>query len=229
MKTHIERSTKIVQSARTMQISGIFDLPPNEKSNLSWVVDLPIEDRAWNIGLIVGPSGCGKSTIAREMFGDNLVSGFHWPEEKAIVDGFPKTMMAKDVTLLLSSVGFSSPPAWLRPFHVLSNGEQFRVTMARAIAEMPELAVLDEFTSVVDRQVAKIGSAAIAKTVRRRGAKLIAVTCHYDVEEWLDPDWVYLPAEGASRTAKDRHRNPPRSSLSLAPIRAASLSDGRSQ
>jgi hypothetical protein len=55
---------------------------------------------------------------------------------------------------------------------------------------------MDEFTSVVDRTVARIGSAALAKTVRQRQQRFIAVTCHEDVEEWLQPDWVFRPAEG---------------------------------
>ena len=83
----------------------------------------------------------------------------------------------------------------MRPFHVLSNGEQFRVGLARLLAELPELAVVDEFTSVVDRTVAQLGSTALAKTVRRRGGKFVAVSCHEDIEEWLQPDWVYRPAE----------------------------------
>ena len=94
----------------------------------------------------------------------------------------------------MSSVGSSSPPSWLRPFRVLSNGEQFRVTIARALAEQPELLVFDEFTSVVDRNVAKVASAAIAKAVRRRKQKFIAVSCHHDIIEWLQPDWIYEPA-----------------------------------
>src|SRR5690606_16358303 len=102
--------------------------------------------------------------------------------------------------------GFSSPPAWLRPFHVLSNGEQFRVTMARALAESVGLVVVDEFTSVVDRTVAQIGSAAIAKAVRRRGGRFIAVACHYDIADWLEPDWIYEPH--TARFARDRLRRP---------------------
>ena len=43
----------------------------------------------------------------------------------------------------------------------------------------------DEFTSVIDRTVAQIGSSAIAKTVRKRKQKFVAVSCHYDIEEWL--------------------------------------------
>src|SRR5262249_45700295 len=100
----------------------------------------------------------------------------------------------REITELLSSVGFSSPPSWLRPFRCLSNGEQFRVTIARELAESPELAVVDEFTSVVDRTVARIGSAAIAATIRRTGRRFVAVSCHFDVIDWLQPDWTYDPS-----------------------------------
>ncbi len=52
--------------------------------------------------------------------------------------------------------------------------------------------VFDEFTSVVDREVAKVGSYAVSKAVRRQpGKQFIAVTCHYDVVDWLEPDWVF--------------------------------------
>jgi hypothetical protein len=70
------------------------------------------------------------------------------------------------------------------------------VQLALALTRRDELVVLDEYTSVVDRTVAQIGSAAVAKVVRRRGQQLIAVTCHADVIDWLQPDWVYHPAEG---------------------------------
>ena len=99
-------------------------------------------------------------------------------------------MTIHEITGLLSSVGFSSPPSWTKPYHVLSNGEKFRVDVARTLAEKPELAVIDEFTSVVDRTVAQIGSSAIAKAVRQTGRRLVAVSCHSDIIEWLCPDWV---------------------------------------
>ena len=56
---------------------------------------------------------------------------------------------------------------------------------------MARVAVMDEFTSVVDRTVAKVGSAAIAKAVRGRpGRKFVAISCHNDIRDWLEPDWV---------------------------------------
>lgn len=192
MKFSIERASDVKQTARVLQMSGIFDVPPAKQSAVNWEVDFDLPDE-WNIGLIVGPSGCGKSTIAREVFPGLVDEKYEWPVDRSILDGFPKEMTIKEITSLLSSVGFSSPPAWLRPYHVLSNGEQFRVHMARTLAERPGLAVCDEFTSVVDRQVAKVGSAAIQKTVRKRNQKFVAVSCHYDILDWLEPDWIFEP------------------------------------
>lgn len=188
------KSIDIVRTPRVMQLEGLFDLPPARRSELAWSAELPLEERDWQIGLIAGPSGCGKTTLASELFPEALAKQFDWPRDRSIVDAFPKGMSIRDITGLLSSVGFSSPPSWLRPFHALSNGEQFRVTIARILAESPELAVVDEFSSVVDRTVAQIGSAAIAATVRRTGRRFVAVSCHFDVIDWLQPDWIYDPS-----------------------------------
>lgn len=189
---NILRDSTIVRTPRVMQMEGMFDVPPSQRSAEQWTVDLSLPD-AWNVGLIVGPSGSGKTTVARELFGSAIAESWQWPHDKSLLDGFSAGMSIKEIVELLSSVGFSSPPSWVRPFHVLSNGEQFRVNMARTLAEMKDLAVVDEFTSVVDRTVAQIGSAAIAKTVRRRNQRFIAVSCHYDIAEWLEPDWIYEP------------------------------------
>ena len=201
----ILRESQVEQTPRVAMLEGLFDLPPSEKNSESWDVnfDLPA---TWHVGLIVGPSGAGKTTVARELFGEHIVTDWQWDNEKSIVDSFPEHLSIKDITGLLSSVGFSSPPSWLRPYRVLSNGEQFRVNMARTLAEMPDLAVVDEFTSVVDRDVAKIGSSAIAKTVRKRGQQFIALSCHYDIINWLEPDWVYQPHTGAFITGRSLRR-----------------------
>lgn len=208
MKAKIELRSPIVSTPRVLQMAGMFDVPARERSEVDLEVDLPLEAKPWNIGLIVGPSGCGKSSIARHFWPREMARTPTWSKSRSVLDAFPAKMSIKDIVALMSSVGFSSPPAWLRPFHVLSNGEQFRVSLARMLAELPELAVMDEFTSVVDRTVAQIGSAALAKTVRRRKQKLVAVTCHDDVERWLQPDWVYRPAERRFAWRSLRRRPP---------------------
>lgn len=202
----IVRSVEIEQTPRVLQLEGVFDIPPSQRKTQSWHVDLPLEDQPWNIGLIVGPSGSGKTTILKEFFGQNMVQEFQWDPTKSILDAFPEAMGIKEISELLNSCGFSSPPSWVKPYHVLSNGEKFRINLARAFAESEELCVMDEFTSVVDRTVAKIGSHAAAKTVRKKGIKFIAGSCHYDIEEWLNPDWVFKPHENIFRWRRLRRR-----------------------
>jgi len=196
----IKLQTEIARTPRVMQLEGMFDLQAAEYSVTEIQNTIPdLSTRDWNVGLIVGPSGAGKTTVAREIFGNQLLQTekMVWDNKSAVIDNFPKELAIRDITEMLSSVGFSSPPAWLRPFEHLSNGEKFRVTMARVLAESKDIAVVDEFTSVIDRTVAQIGSAAIAKTVRARNQKFVAVACHYDIEEWLQPDWIYQPHIGA--------------------------------
>jgi len=190
-----------------MQLEGIFDVAPSQRSEERWQGEIDLPDD-WNIGVIVGPSGSGKTTLAHELFPDFIVNCYDWPDSKSIVDAFPDGLSIKDITGYLSSVGFSSPPSWLRPFRVLSNGEQFRATLARALADERELIVIDEFTSVVDRTVAQIGSAALSKAIRRKGKKFIAVSVHYDILDWLEPDWVYQPHTGEYYTGRYLHRRP---------------------
>lgn len=198
MKLDIVRESRIVETPRVVQVGGMFDLSWGERSRHELRAELPLEERSWQVGLIVGPSGCGKSTLAREAFGDAVVNGFKWPEDQSILDGFPDAMSITEITGLLNAVGFGSVPNWLRPFHVLSNGEQFRATVARGLAERPDLLVIDEFTSVVDRQVAKVAAHCVAKAIRRHaGRKFVGVSCHYDIVDWLQPDWVFEPHVGA--------------------------------
>jgi ABC-type ATPase involved in cell division/GNAT superfamily N-acetyltransferase len=198
MRDLIEVSVPVRKSARVLQVSGMFDLPVEEKLKNVFDVDLPIEEKPWSIGLIVGPSGSGKSTIANHFWPSVFSAGHEWSSDRSLLDDFPKTMSVKEVVGLLTSVGLGSPPAWIRPFRTLSNGEAFRASMARTLAETKDVVVVDEFTSVVDRQVAKVASHAVQKTVRRTGRQMIAVTCHYDVIDWLQPDWVYDTAAQSS-------------------------------
>ena len=139
----------------------------------------------------MGRSGSGKTTIAKQLFPDAYVQGFEY-KERCILDDFPEGLQTGDVTKALCSVGFASPPDWLKSYSCLSQGEKMRVDIARALCLDKPRVVFDEFTSVIDREVAKIGSVAIAKAVRHQiGKQFVAVTCHYDVVDWLEPDWVF--------------------------------------
>lgn len=187
----------ISQSVRAAQVSSMFDVPPSETARLEWHGEMPIEAKPWQVGLIVGPSGSGKTTIMRKLWGEPTALAWHGA---SVIDDFDPRFGVEAVTQICMAVGFNTIPAWLRPYGVLSNGEQFRVDLARRLLEGGQLIVCDEFTSVVDRQVAHIGAHAVQKFIRRNpGRQFVGVTCHYDLEDWLQPDWVFEPATMAFR------------------------------
>lgn len=187
----IEVQSEVKATARAVQLAGMFDLKLADASRMSWDVDLPLSEKPWNVGLIVGPSGSGKTQIASHLFAP--APDFQWSHDRALGDEFPSEMNCWQVSEALSNVGLGSVPSWLRPYHVLSNGEQFRARMARLITTIkPEDApvYVDEFTSVVDRDVARTASVAISKAIRRRNLKAVFCSCHFDITDWLQPDWI---------------------------------------
>jgi ABC-type ATPase with predicted acetyltransferase domain len=179
-------------SYRANRVRSLFNVEKLQGSTHSIAVDLPIDERPWRIGLVVGPSGSGKTTLGRKILGDDaLHKGFDWRPDAPIVDEIGRDAEFNDVTGALSSVGLGTVPSWLRPFHVLSNGEKVRAELARILVERPARVVVDEFTSVVDRQIAQVGAAAFAKAWRRNDAgQAVLLSCHYDIVEWLQPDWL---------------------------------------
>jgi GNAT superfamily N-acetyltransferase len=209
-RAHLLIESPIEPTFRVEQIRGMFDVPEQTCVRHEWEVDIPVEGTEWQIGLIVGPSGSGKTTIGRRLFPGALFhTGYEWPDTQAVVDGFPPSFDGREITQALSSVGFSSPPQWLKRYAHLSNGQKFRCELARLMLEDAELVIFDEFTSVVDRDAARVSSAAVAKALRRRGKpRLIALSCHYDVIDWLDPDWVYNTADGSFARRSLRRRPP---------------------
>lgn len=139
----------------------------------------PVRGGDWAIGLIVGPSGSGKSSLLSYYYG--ITECPEWDSSLAI---------ASQVSYeSLSAVGLNSVPSWCRPYHVLSNGEQFRARLARILSTNTSI---DEFTSVVDRQVAKSTCHATQRYIRANNMTgIVFATCHYDVIDWLQPDWVF--------------------------------------
>lgn len=183
----IIKKTEIEESYRTARIMGDFDVKKEHVSeHFKGEINLPDH---WQIGAIVGASGTGKTTIAKELFGKDYCNGEKY-NEKSVIDNMPANCSVDEIEKMFYSVGFGSVPSWLKPYNVLSNGEKMRVDLAKSMLEK-NFIVFDEFTSVVDRNVAKVASMAISKAIRKNNKQFVAVSCHYDILEWLQPDWVF--------------------------------------
>jgi ABC-type lipoprotein export system ATPase subunit/GNAT superfamily N-acetyltransferase len=188
----------------TEQTSKYFDVPFSEKSKVVIKNNINFPDN-WKIGLLLGPSGCGKSTLLKS-FGDFDVP--KWNNNKAIISNFEPLEFHK-ASNILCSVGLSTIPTWFRPYNCLSNGEQFRANLARILISDKKLCLIDEFTSVVHRDVAKATSYAVSKWIQNQNdKKVIFSSCHSDIIEWLNPDWVYNPLEGITTYPRGLLRRP---------------------
>jgi ABC-type lipoprotein export system ATPase subunit len=175
--------TSIVERDEFISASEIaFDCKFDGVSKFNpWELPKSLPDK-FKLGVIVGSSGSGKSTLLKN-FGieENPI----WDSTKSIVSHFDTP---DDGINRLTAVGLNSIPSWYKPYDVLSNGEKFRADLAR---KLKSNCVIDEYTSVVDRNVAKAASVALSRYINSNNLENIVLsTCHRDILEWLEPDWV---------------------------------------
>jgi len=136
------------------------------------------------IVLIVGTSGSGKSTILNTL--GNRQAQFD--PGVNVIENFSTAERGEE---LLLATGLRSIPTWFRPPGTLSNGERHRFEMALCIDQ--GITTVDEFTSVVDRDTAKSLAYSMRQYYDRsdQTEPLYIASCHRDIIEWLDPEWVY--------------------------------------
>lgn len=182
----MELRVKVEQDEFTARVAQSFDLDFDGFISTE-IPDFEFpEHDSYSIGLIVGSSGSGKSTILNSL--GRPVSGkdIQWSAKKAIVSHFNSPDEAIE---RLHACGLASIPTLCKPYHVLSNGEKYRAMFARLLTH--DL-VLDEFTSEVNRETAKSMSVSVSKYARKKDLKnIVLASCHRDIINWLQPDWVF--------------------------------------
>lgn len=179
--------TEVVQDAITAECANAFDYAFDGATEFVIpALDIPA---GFALGLIVGPSGSGKTSLLSQVGQPQQIE---WAQDKAICSAFASATEAKE---RFGAVGLNSVPVWMKPYHVLSCGEQFRADLA---ARLEDGAVIDEFTSVVDRAVAKSCAHSVQRYIRAKGLRgVVFASCHYDIIDWLQPDWIFDTASGA--------------------------------
>lgn len=202
----IELKHKINQDKYTDYVCTAFDIQ-NREENIVRIENNIKLDFDFNIGVIYGGSGDGKSTILKS-FGEIKTPEFD--NSKSLISCFD-FLEPREAGMLLASMGLSSIPTWLRPHKTLSNGEQYRANLAYVVgkAKPGEVILVDEYTSVVDRDVACAMSNALQKYIRRTGKKIILASCHFDIMEWLQPDWMYSPSKRRLERDESPRQRPP--------------------
>lgn len=185
----VKLQSPISNNFRCKMACDALDIDIQKKSIHHLKIDgVAIPDN-WNAGLVYGASGSGKTTMIKKLFGDNIFKTA-LNEELPIINQLPEAFNYDECAAILSGIGLNSVPCWVRPVKTLSNGQRARAEAALLMTQSEEIIFIDEWTSVVDRTVAKAMSHCLQKFARKFNKKIVLLSCHYDVLEWLVPDWL---------------------------------------
>jgi len=182
-------TSPVAKSFRATKAANSLDIDAEKKSIHHFKVQADIKT-PFNIGVIVGASGSGKTTLAKHIYGEEAFKEILNPS-LPVIEQFPESLSYDECAAMLCGVGLTAVPCWIRPAYTLSNGQKARAECALQMArEDSNVIVIDEWTSVVDRTVAKVMSHCIQKHARKTGKTVVLLSCHYDVLDWLNPDWI---------------------------------------
>jgi len=176
--------TKVNVDKNIENISKAFDYVFDGESKI-YPYKLPeiLENEEFKICCVVGASGSGKSTLLKEF--KNYKSNFKQFNENAIISNFNSVENGKE---RLMSVGLNNIPVWCRPRKVLSIGEGFRADLA---LNLDSYMIFDEFTSTIDRNVAKTTCKGIKNYIDKHFLhNIVFCSCHKDFISFLQPDIV---------------------------------------
>lgn len=208
LKSNVNRDeyTDYIQDHFDLSVGDVAEVHIPNNLNLSRLGD-------WNIGVICGASGSGKSTILHSL---GEIKEVEFDNNKPLISNF-SPMTPQEASQILCAMGLASVPTWIRPYSSLSNGEKYRAEVAKRISSesVGGIILVDEYTSVVDRNVAKSMSNALQKYIRKEKKQIILATCHYDILEWLQPDWIYDLNKGGALEKGDCLRQRPQISLQV--------------
>ncbi len=188
-RVEIELKSEVFRNFRCKMACDSLDIDAEKKSVHRLVIDNIAIPEKWNVGLIYGASGSGKTSLAHHLFGPDIFQSL-LNEEEPIINQLPKELSYDECAAILNGIGLNSVPCWVRPVKTLSNGQKARAEAALLMTQTRDFVVIDEWTSVVDRTVAKAMSHCVQKFARKAGKRIILLSCHYDIFEWLKPDWA---------------------------------------
>lgn len=214
--TVVRTPRPVVRSARVIDVALKFGLNPVPPP-VTLVENLDLHTPPGTITLLSGPSGTGKTSLLQAISERDprarFVHHVRFPAGRAVIDGVAPRNDVAAASAILTACALGEPRLWVQSFADLSDGEQFRARLARAVGQ--HLAtkssgplMCDEFCAVVHRRAAKAIAHNIRKLVTREGLALVVATNHDDLAADLQPDQtVRLPQPTEVQTPPPSRRS----------------------
>lgn len=184
-------TSSVERTPRVLEIAEGFGLGLTDKKFVIYDnLELNIEDG--DVVYITGQSGSGKSLLLRDLKSQMQAAGKTVAdlneielEDKPVIELIGRT--TTEATDLLAKAGISDAWIYIRKPSELSDGQRYRLKLAKIMESGADVWSADEFGAVLDRATAKVIAFNVQKVARTLGKTLMVATTHTDLKDELGP------------------------------------------
>lgn len=152
--------------------------------------------RRGDVCFITGPSGAGKSVIFSELYNSTDTADridlcdIELDSDRTVIDCMDLEVL--DAMRNLSYAGISDVISVLNNPARLSQGQQYRYKLAKALSSGKKIIFADEFCSNLDRVTACVIAYQVRRFARRTGTSFVLASSHDDLIADLAPDVIVI-------------------------------------
>lgn len=192
---NVSFDTRVTKTTRTLEVAESFGLGMDDKQ-FTLYDNLAVEIEQNDIVYIKGQSGSGKSVILRELqrlMSENGLSvtsidNIEFDNDKNVIDQVGKT--TAEALSLLSMAGLNDAYLFIRKPSEMSDGQRYRLKIAKLIESGAQVWAADEFGAVLDRVTAQAVASNFQRAARQVGATVMVATTHEDLINALRPSVI---------------------------------------